>query len=62
MESDRFIEALGTPEEWSRITPETVAVEAVPDEVVTDANLKNKIGSVATKEEVDRALLLLKQD
>ncbi|GEM_PF-4968813 len=62
MELARFIDALGTPEEWSRIPAETVAVEVVSDEVVPDANLKTKIGSVATKEEVDRALLLLKQD
>jgi len=69
MEPDKFIVALGTPEEWSRNTPETVSVEVTPDvnstvavDVTPDVTSKKIIGSVATKEEVDLALDSLKQD
>ena len=55
MELDKFIVALGTPEEWSRNTAEIVSIEGTP-EAKPAIDPKNIIGSVATKGEVDQAL------
>lgn len=52
MELENLIGAIGTPKDWSRDpNTETVSVEMLPKE-----ESRRIIGSVATKEEVDRAL------
>ena len=63
MELNKFIDALGTPEEWSDVTPEEypdTTPETVSVEVTPVINPKKIIGSVATKGEVDQALNSLK--
>lgn len=62
MEVSKFIDALGTPEEWSRIPDETVTAEVTPGESTPDADTQKIIGSVSTKEEIDQALDSLKQN
>lgn len=62
MDVNKFIDALGTPEEWSRIPDETTPEEVTPGKSTPDVNTQKIIGSVSTKEEIDQALDSLKQD
>lgn len=60
MELDKFIDAIGKPEEWSKVYTETVLIDDTPETILyTDE--RKIIGSVATKQEVNHALDSLRQ-
>lgn len=63
MDIDRYVDALGTPEEWSNTLNVITTPEITEDVDTYEDRLTQKIiGSVSTKETVDQALNTLKQD